>query len=490
MKKFLLVVLISVVGINSFAQQAFYDVIAANGNGIRFWQDDRWKIHMGNAAEYHYGPVTDYSIKMNMDATAGRGWTWGVGGQTPIAAINTSGSMQIAGTFTATGNMVTNNLLFGKYGSSLDGSTDPFILASLAGGNQDLIVYGDSGPNTLNLRLHDGALKMGNSSTPNAVINNDGSAYFINSVGIGTTAPGGKLHVQGSTYIGNENGDASYRVSVGASGGDYGSLGYGYKYGLTSGSHSYAVGDYASQLKFENGGFSFFTAPIGSVGGAVNFSRAMTILQNGYVGIGTPSPTYKFHVSAADASVQQRFQRTGSSTGITDVGVDDQGFKFWVGGYSATSLKVLYGSNGNVGIGTFSPDATLTVNGNIHSKEVKVDLNIPGPDYVFEKDYKLTSLEEIKNYIDQNKHLPEVPSAKEMEKNGVQLGEMNMLLLRKIEELTLHLIEQNKMMAELKERSVSPDPSGKKIEELTLYVIELKKRDEVQQREIELLKSK
>ena len=67
-------------------------------------------------------------------------------------------------------------------------------------------------------------------------------------------------------------------------------------------------------------------------------------------------------------------------------------------------------------------------------------------DYVFEKNYKLTPLEDIKTYIDQNKHLPEVPSAKEMEKNGVQLGEMNMLLLKKIEELTLYVIEQNKKM--------------------------------------------
>jgi hypothetical protein len=65
----------------------------------------------------------------------------------------------------------------------------------------------------------------------------------------------------------------------------------------------------------------------------------------------------------------------------------------------------------------------------------------------------------------------------------VQLGEMNMLLLRKIEELTLHLIEQNKIIAELKERSVSPDPSKKKIEELTLYQIEMNSRLEALKKE-------
>ncbi|MBY0435313.1 MAG: hypothetical protein K2U26_14495 [Cyclobacteriaceae bacterium] len=98
-------------------------------------------------------------------------------------------------------------------------------------------------------------------------------------------------------------------------------------------------------------------------------------------------------------------------------------------------------------IGGYAPNGTVTtlaVKGRVHANEVKVDLSVPGPDYVFEKDYKLPPLNEIKSYIDEHKHLPEVPSAKEMEKNGVQLGEMNMLLLKKVEELTLYLIEQQK----------------------------------------------
>lgn len=115
--------------------------------------------------------------------------------------------------------------------------------------------------------------------------------------------------------------------------------------------------------------------------------------------------------------------------------------------------------NGNVGIGTTTPDAMLAVKGTVHANEVKVDLSVPGPDYVFERDYALLSLEEIKTYIDKNKHLPEVPSAKEMEANGVNLGEMNMLLLKKIEELTLHVIVMKreneivkKQINELKEK--------------------------------------
>lgn len=85
----------------------------------------------------------------------------------------------------------------------------------------------------------------------------------------------------------------------------------------------------------------------------------------------------------------------------------------------------------------------------IDSKKIKCDLNFPAPDYVFEADYDLRTLEESKEYISLNKHLPEIPSAKEMETNGVNLVEMNMSLLKKVEELTLHLIKQNERLEQV-----------------------------------------
>ena len=114
--------------------------------------------------------------------------------------------------------------------------------------------------------------------------------------------------------------------------------------------------------------------------------------------------------------------------------------------------KMRIAENGNIGMGTTIPDEKLTVKGKIHAEEVRVDLAVPVPDYVFEKDYQLTPLSEIQNYIKENKHLPEVPSAKEMEEKGINLSEMNMLLLKKVEELTLHLIAQNKLIQEQSDR--------------------------------------
>ena len=108
-----------------------------------------------------------------------------------------------------------------------------------------------------------------------------------------------------------------------------------------------------------------------------------------------------------------------------------------------------YFQSGNVGIGTTQPDAKLSVKGKIHAEEVLVDLNIPGPDYVFDKDYSLLSLKETADFIKANRHLPDVPSAKQMEKEGVNVIEMQMKLLQKIEELTLHVIRQQDMIDKL-----------------------------------------
>ena len=115
-----------------------------------------------------------------------------------------------------------------------------------------------------------------------------------------------------------------------------------------------------------------------------------------------------------------------------------------VPGGNANGAQIRLMSNGNVGIGTLNPQAKLAVEGNILAKEIKVKTDISVPDYVFEPDYKMQSLAEIENYVKEHKHLPEVPSAKEIGEEGLDLAAMNLALLKKVEEQTLHLIEQQK----------------------------------------------
>ena len=105
----------------------------------------------------------------------------------------------------------------------------------------------------------------------------------------------------------------------------------------------------------------------------------------------------------------------------------------------------------NIGIGTSTPDEKLSVNGTVHSKEVRVDL-VGWPDYVFEEGYDLSSIEKVEEFIKENGHLEGIPSAAEVEANGAKLGEMNKLLLQKIEELTLYVIELNKEIESLKSK--------------------------------------
>ncbi len=113
------------------------------------------------------------------------------------------------------------------------------------------------------------------------------------------------------------------------------------------------------------------------------------------------------------------------------------------------SLSVL--ADGNVGIGVSTPRFKLEVNGTIHAKEVRIDNN-NWPDYVFSKDYRLPSLPEVERHIETHQHLPGIPSAGEVEKNGIGLGEMNAKLLQKIEEITLYMIQQQKEIESLKNK--------------------------------------
>ena len=118
-------------------------------------------------------------------------------------------------------------------------------------------------------------------------------------------------------------------------------------------------------------------------------------------------------------------------------------------GTESTVMQML--SNGNVGIGTTNPGVKLDVAGTVRAHEVRVCLN-QGCDYVFGDDYKLMNLTDLSNFVKTNKHLPEVTPAAQMENEGINLSEMNALLLKKVEELTLYMIQQNQKIENLENK--------------------------------------
>jgi hypothetical protein len=112
------------------------------------------------------------------------------------------------------------------------------------------------------------------------------------------------------------------------------------------------------------------------------------------------------------------------------------------------TMAMMITNSGNIGIGTNNPGSfKLAVEGKIGARGVKVTLQNPFPDYVFGSTYELRSLASLSKYIDQNKRLPGIPSAAEVEKDGgVELGGMSVKLLEKVEELTLYILELNKKL--------------------------------------------
>lgn len=185
------------------------------------------------------------------------------------------------------------------------------------------------------------------------------------------------------------------------------------------------------------------------------------IITDSNIGVGTNNPIGKFDVrgnvfiGTSDLSIGSVGSFVQIDQGLPSGNSYSQIRAFSNGGNINNHL-VLQSTGGNVGIGSVAPDQKLTVKGKIHAEEIIVDLNVPA-DYVFQKyytgkselksDYAMPTLAEIESFTKKNNHLPNVPSAKDIQQNGVSLGEMSNVLLQKVEELTLYAIEQDKKAA-------------------------------------------
>lgn len=208
----------------------------------------------------------------------------------------------------------------------------------------------------------------------------------------------------------------------------------------------------------DDGRTSLYIAP--SINNVWNFSNQTVfynngdVIFNGSIGIATTQLTSPISIGINHGVKLSVGNSSWANPTIIETGYNYQTGDFTdikVPGYGSNNAVIRMSQYGNVGIGTTNPTSKLTVAGNIHSREVKVTVDA-GADFVFEKDYNLPSLNSVDKYIRENKHLPEIASATEMKKDGINLSEMNIKLLQKIEELTLYSIEQNKKIEILEKK--------------------------------------
>ena len=286
-------------------------------------------------------------------------------------------------------------------------------------------------------------------------------------VGIGTTTPNDVLEVNGNISVtgggatGNSwlNGRKTYNHDAQVD--NY--FGLNYNTSITNGPSIYMdETGYVHLQSYNAGAAILFQGYTGST-----LTTQMAIQASGNVGIGTAAPAQSLEVAGSisvynptkNGNTSLFFGREYVSNNYGKWGIQYQtagqigtgslgGLNFWIpfGPNNALFLA----DNGNVGIGTSNPgNYLLAVKGIVHAQEVDVDMN-NWSDYVFEKSFKLKTLNEVESYINLNKHLPDVPSAKDVKDNGIKLGEMDAKLLQKVEELTLYVIELQKQVNDLK----------------------------------------
>jgi len=198
---------------------------------------------------------------------------------------------------------------------------------------------------------------------------------------------------------------------------------------------------------------------------------------SGYVGIGTSTaPTNLLHVARNMTGPQVIVQNLGGGGGAGFTMIDDAWSGSWKfkatagGGFkirdhtsgldvivieqSAAANCIYIGAGGGIGIGTSTIPTgyKLSIDGKVIAEGMEVQLSGSWPDFVLDNEYKLRSLAELEEFINANGHLPDVPTAEEVENSTLDLGKMDAVLLKKVEELTLYVIELKKEIEELKKQ--------------------------------------
>ncbi|NUQ25000.1 MAG: hypothetical protein HUU34_13695 [Saprospiraceae bacterium] len=256
--------------------------------------------------------------------------------------------------------------------------------------------------------------------------------------------------------------------------------------GLTP-SNQFQIG--ASILAYASGNVTSNSLPSSLIfrTGLTAAKNQMIITDSGRIGLGIMTPATSLHIPSEgyqigfNAAISDNFYNT------SDVAAGVRALRWYNGNYGSGNLYMSLTQTGNLGIGEEKPQERLVVKGNAlikgketiqdrlfvgtdytpHSSlsnyriftdggilctEVKILFTQNWPDYVFDNNYRLMELKEVEEFIKNNRHLPDVPNVHDIQDNGIDVGEMNAILLRKIEEITLYIIYQNNEIEQLKAR--------------------------------------
>jgi len=294
---------------------------------------------------------------------------------------------------------------------------------------------------------------------------------YAQNVGIGTINPLDKVDVDGSLRLTGNSRLLKFETGTATVGTPRYMPGIGF---IRTDGTQLAKIEYVDTLSFAN----FMRMSMGN-----GFANGITLNTSNNAGIGTSNPLARLHITG--------------TTGIDEIAInsgnlnEEATIQFYSGGIGVVApikktfiqlvnndMKIGTNSNndngkfiirsngsdrmwvdsaGNVTIGTAYKVANgyrLSVNGKIMSEEVRVQMDADWPDYVFDKDYKLMPMDELKNYINTHKRLPGFAPAAEVKANGIDLGNTNKQLLEKVEELTLYLLELKKEIDLLKAKQL------------------------------------
>ncbi len=322
--------------------------------------------------------------------------------------------------------------------SKVNGSSNMILSRSAVAGNNCLVNYktGNTDIWRTGVSGSNDDFKITNATGVDVLLANQ-----TGNVGIGTIAPTQRLHVIGNTLVSGTITSGGNTI-VGGNLDVTGYVGFGSVEQLTDGG-AFTIASNSSFIPTSDGIRSLGTSAM----------RWNSIWASGSVGIGVTSASTKLHVNGGTDvdPASGGYVTIGDIAGL-NIGMDDNEIMARSNGLTSPLYLQNNGGNlimcnasGNVTIGTSIPAAgyILSVDGKVMAEEVRVELSGNWPDYVFSADHNLMSIEALENHVNEFKHLPGIPSAKEVEANGISLGQMQTKTIEKLEENSLYIIQLN-----------------------------------------------